>query len=49
MDINVCTVLFRILKKCTGCIYSLVDLNMDQCVELTFFDGKLGGFFVVKV
>ena len=30
-------------------IYSLADLNIGHCVELTFFEGKLGGFFVVKV
>ena len=26
--------------------YSLADINLDHCVELTFFDGKLGGFLV---
>ena len=31
------------------CIYSLADLNIGHCVELTFFEGKLGGFFVVKI
>ena len=26
------------------CKYSLADLNIGQCVELTFFEGKLGGW-----
>ena len=30
-------------------IYSLADLNWGHCVDLTFLEGKLGGFFVVKV
>ena len=30
-------------------IYSLEYLNIGHCVELTFFEGKLGGFFEVKV
>ena len=30
-------------------MYSLADLNIGHCVELTFFKGKLGEFFVVKV
>ena len=30
-------------------IYSLADLNLGHCVVLTFFEGKLGGFFMVKV
>ena len=30
-------------------MYSLADLNIGHCVELTFFESKLGGIFVVKV
>ena len=30
-------------------IYSLADINISHCVELTFFEGKLGRFFVAKV
>ena len=30
-------------------IYYLADLNIGHCVELTFLEGKLGGFFVVMV
>ena len=26
--------------------YSLADLNIDHCVELTFLEGKLGRFFM---
>ena len=29
------------------CIYSLADLNIGHCVELTFFEGKLNGFLVI--
>ena len=41
----------RILKntQVSILVYSLADLNIGQCVELTFFKGKLGGFFVLKV
>ena len=46
----VCTVLCRIfLKNAQVNIYSLADLNIRHCVELTFFEGKLDGFFVLKV
>ena len=31
------------------CIYSLVDLNIDHCVEFTFLEGKLDGFLVIRV
>ena len=31
------------------CIYSLADQNIGHYVELTFFEGKLGKFFLVKV
>ena len=37
------------LKNAQITIYSLADLNIGHSVELTFFEGKLGGFFVVKV
>ena len=47
--IGICTVLCRIKKNAQVCIYSLADLNIGHCVELTFFEGKLGGIFVVKV
>ena len=30
-------------------IFSLADRNIGNSVELTFFEGKLGGIFVVKV
>ena len=32
------------LKKGQVSKYSLADLNIGHCVELTFFAGKLGGF-----
>ena len=38
-----------IFKKCTGFIYSLADRNMGHCVELNFFEGKLGGFIGISV
>ena len=31
------------------CINPLADLNIGHCVELTFFEGKLDGFLVVRV
>ena len=32
------------------CIYSLADLKiLGHCVELTFDEGKLGGFLVIRV
>ena len=34
-------------KNAQVCIYSLADLNIDQCVELTFFEGKLGRFLIL--
>ena len=40
----------RIKKKnAQVSIYSLADLNIGHCVELTFFEGKLGGFLEVKI
>ena len=35
-------------KKGQISIYSLPDLKIGHCVELTFFESKLGGFFVVR-
>ena len=29
------------------CIYSLADLNIGHCVELTFLEGKLGWFLIL--
>ena len=46
---DVCSVLCRIFKNAQVSIYSLADLNIGHCVSLTFFEGKLGGIFVVKV
>ena len=38
------------IKKCTGKHNILLaDLNIGHCVKLTFFGGKMGGFFVVNV
>ena len=31
------------------CIFSLADLIMDHCVELTILQGKLDGFLVIRV
>ena len=36
------------LKNAQVSIYSLADLNKGHCVEVTFFEGKLGGFFCGK-
>ena len=36
-------------KNAQVSIYTLADLNIGHCVELIFFEGKLGGCFVVKV
>ena len=47
--IDICTVFCRIIKHAQVSIYSLEDLNIGHCVELTFFGGKLGEYFVVKV
>ena len=50
--IDICNVFCRIKKNAQVSIYSLADLNIGHCVvdlELTFFEGKLGGFFVLKV
>ena len=35
-------------KQCTD-FHILFSRSKLHCVELTFFEGKLGGFFVVKV
>ena len=35
-------------KNAQVSIYPLADLNIGHCVELTFFEGKLGGFFCGK-
>ena len=40
---------FEIHLNAQVCICSLADLNIGQCVELTFFEGKLGGFLVTRV
>ena len=51
--IDICTV--RIMQNFNEnaqvciCIYSLADQNIEHWVELTFFEGKLGEFFVVKL
>ena len=29
------------------CMYSLADLNIGHCVELTFLEGKLGRFLML--
>ena len=34
----------RILKNAQVSIYFVADLNIGYCVELTFYEGKLGGF-----
>ena len=47
--IDICTVFCRIIKNAQISIYSLADLNKGHIVEFTFFEDKLGGFFVVKV
>ena len=31
------------------CIYSLADLNIGHCLELTVFEGKLYEFLVIRV
>ena len=36
-------------KNALVSIYSLADLNMGHCLELNFFEGKLGRFFVIKI
>ena len=35
-------------KNAQVSIYSLADLNKGHCVELTFLEDKLGGFFCGK-
>lgn len=44
--IDIWTILCRILgeKNPQVCIYSLIDVSMGHCVELTFLGGKLGRF-----
>ena len=32
------------MHRLTVCIYSLADLNIGHCVELTFLEGKLGRY-----
>ena len=44
--IDICTVSCRIKKNAQVCIYSLADLNIGHCVELTFLEGKLGWFLI---
>ena len=41
--------LMQNVKNAQVRIYSLADLNIGHCVKFTIFEGKLGGFFVVKV
>ena len=36
------------MQNLKNSIYSLADLNIGPCVELTF-EGKLGGFFAVNI
>ena len=36
------------LKHIQVSIYSIADLNIVHCVELIFFEGKLGRFFCGK-
>lgn len=38
---------YRIFKNEQVCMYSLADQNIDHCVELTFLEGKLGGFLIL--
>ena len=38
-----------IFKNAQVSIYSLADLKIGHCVELTINKGKLGWFFVVNV
>ena len=33
-------------KKCSDCIYSIVDLNVGPCEELSFLKDKLGRFLM---
>ena len=41
--IDFCTVICRFKKKdAQVCIYSLADLNICHCVEVTFLEGKFG-------
>ena len=43
--IEIYTVLRRLKKKnAQVCMYSLADLNIGHCVELTFLEGKLGRY-----
>ena len=44
---EICTVLCKILKNAQVCIYSLADVNIFHCVELTFLEGKLDWFLVL--
>ena len=34
-------------KNAQVCIYSLADLNIGHCIELTFLQGKLGRFLMI--
>ena len=49
IDIYMHCIMQDLKKDAQVSIYSLADLNNGHCVEFTFFEGKLGGFFVVKV
>ena len=42
-------ILQNLKKNAQVSIYSLADINKGHNVDLTFFEDKLGGFFVVKV
>ena len=37
------------LKKAQVSTYSLADLNMGHCVELTFFEGKSARFLMLAL
>ena len=37
-----------LLKNAQVCIYSLSDLNIGHCEELSFLEGKLGRFLKMK-
>ena len=41
-------IMHNLNKNAQVSIYSLADLNINHCVELTFFEGKLGGILVVR-
>ena len=49
IDRNMHCIMQNFKKNAQVSIYSLADLNIGHCVELTFFEGKLGGIYVVKV